>query len=82
LERVKTLHSFGFCHNDIKPENVCVGASDPSKIYLIDFGLSSTFQDNNGGHLPRVNTGRFSGNYIFAGMTACKGVSTSRRDDV
>jgi serine/threonine protein kinase len=30
----------GWVHNDIKLENILIGYKDPSRIYLIDFGLS------------------------------------------
>mgnify|MGYP001046109607 CR=1 FL=1 len=82
MERLRTLHLLGFTHNDIKPDNVLIGLKDPTKIYLIDFGLSSTFKDPDGSHLQKNKTGRFTGNYVFASINACRGFSTSRRDDV
>lgn len=38
---IKTLHSFGYSHGDLKPENVCVLELDHGnyKFTLIDFGL-------------------------------------------
>jgi serine/threonine protein kinase len=42
-----------FLHRDIKPENFTVGPGKNSKIiYLIDFGLSKTFLDEKGKHIP------------------------------
>lgn len=40
LDRLKHIHSKGVIHRDIKGENFCIGKEDPTKIYLIDFGLS------------------------------------------
>lgn len=37
------MHSLGWVHNDIKLENILIGYRDPSKIYLIDFGLSQAY---------------------------------------
>jgi serine/threonine protein kinase len=34
------IHKRGFVHRDIKPENVLSSPTDPSKIILIDFGIS------------------------------------------
>lgn len=34
------IHERGFVHRDIKPENVLCSPTDPSKIILIDFGIS------------------------------------------
>jgi len=34
------IHKHGFVHRDIKPENVLSSPTDPSKIFLIDFGIS------------------------------------------
>ena len=37
----------GFVHNDVKPENMCVGHHDSNTIYLIDFGLAAKYVDEN-----------------------------------
>ena len=39
-QRLKDLHSIGFVHNDLKPDNILVDKQAGSVIYLIDFGLS------------------------------------------
>ena len=52
LDRLEALHSLNFVHNDLKFENIVIGNNDPEKIYLIDFGLTQTFVDESGGHLP------------------------------
>tara|TARA_B110000503_G_scaffold133786_1_gene211829 strand:+ start:540 stop:665 length:126 start_codon:yes stop_codon:yes gene_type:complete len=37
------MHDLGFVHNDIKLDNILIGHRDPSRIYLIDFGLSISY---------------------------------------
>lgn len=46
------MHECGFVHRDIKPQNIVLGIGDNSnKIYLIDFGLSILYLDDNGKHM-------------------------------
>ena len=53
LDRIELFHSLGYVHNDLKFENIVVGYDDPSKIYLIDFGLSQKYIDQNGQHIKK-----------------------------
>jgi serine/threonine protein kinase len=76
------MHSLGMCHNDLKPDNIVVGADDPDKIYLIDFGLVTYFMDDNGQHIAKKNLGKFSGNFLFASIGSCCGFNKGRRDDI
>ncbi|KAJ7367847.1 kinase-like domain-containing protein [Mycena albidolilacea] len=43
LSALTHVHNHGIVHRDIKPENVLVSLADPSKILLIDFGISRFF---------------------------------------
>lgn len=41
LRRIKTLHSLGFVHGDIKPANIMFGRGNKKNIlFLIDYGLT------------------------------------------
>lgn len=41
LDRIKTFHSLGFIHGDIKPANIMFGKGKKKNVlYLIDYGLS------------------------------------------
>lgn len=82
IDRLKDLHSLGYVHNDIKLENIVIGYNDPEKIYLIDFGLSQTYFNEDGEHSDKVYMRKFSGNFLFASLNSCRGNNKSRRDDV
>ncbi|CAD8108648.1 unnamed protein product [Paramecium primaurelia] len=46
LNIVQYLHSKGYVHRDIKPENILLSQyRDPSKLYMIDFGLTAKKED-------------------------------------
>ena len=82
LERLELLHSLNYVHNDLKFENVVIGFNNPEKMYLIDFGLSVKFVDDNGKHVEKQYLQKFSGNFLFASLNSCRGFNKSRRDDI
>jgi serine/threonine protein kinase len=69
-------------HNDIKPENILVGLTDSSVVYLIDFGLSIKYKNEDGSHVAKEDLKKFSGNLKFASLNSCRGYNKSRRDDI
>jgi len=51
---LEKLHSKGFVHGDVKPENFLLGqpgSPEDKKLYLIDLGLASKWRENNGHHV-------------------------------
>ena len=44
-ERLRDLHSIGYVHNDIKPDNMLLDPKNKENIFLIDFGLSTQYLD-------------------------------------
>lgn len=81
-QRLKALHTIGHVHGDLKMDNFLVGYNDPETVYLIDFGISQPFLDENGQHIPWKKTNTFSGNFMFASANTCEGIVKSRRDDI
>ena len=56
IDLLEKLHMKGYIHCDIKPDNIMIGnfKVDPSlknKLYLIDFGLSKRYLDDDGNHV-------------------------------
>jgi serine/threonine protein kinase len=50
---LEQVHNKGVVHRDIKPENWCIGeGSDSHNLYLIDYGLSKVYLNENGKHIP------------------------------
>jgi casein kinase 1 len=52
IDRLEALHKLGYIHRDLKPENICTDLKKNSdKIYLIDFGLSKKYIEDDGKHI-------------------------------
>lgn len=86
IDAFELLHSFGQVHNDLKLENILVGDQHSThqslkEIRLIDFGLSTSFVDENGYHIKKQES-YTRGNYAFASKNTVIGISPSRRDDL
>ncbi|KAJ1287914.1 hypothetical protein BS78_02G047300 [Paspalum vaginatum] len=83
---LEKLHSKGFVHGDVKPENFLLGqpgSPDDKKLYLIDLGLASKWRDTTGHHVeydqrPDI----FRGTIRYASVHAHLGRTGSRRDDL
>lgn len=83
---LEKLHSKGFVHGDVKPENFLLGqpgSPDDKKLYLIDLGLASKWRESNGHHVeydqrPDI----FRGTIRYASVHAHLGRTGSRRDDL
>lgn len=81
-KRLQVLHDIGFCHNDLKLDNILVGLNDPNIIYLIDFGIASKYIQADGSHIAYLKYKKFSGNFMFASLNNLSKLSESRRDDM
>ena len=59
-----------------------VGLIDPQVVYLIDFGLTIKYKNEDGSHILKEDLKKFSGNLKFASLNSCRGYNKSRRDDI
>lgn len=76
------FHGRNFIHRDLKPENFVIGRTDPSVVYLIDFGLAKYYRDAQGKHIPMVSDKGLIGTARYASINSMQGNEQSRKDDL
>ena len=82
IDRIEYVHNQGIIHRDIKPENFLIGiGNDKSKIYIVDFGLSKTYIEDDD-HIEFRNNKNFTGTYRYSSIRNHRGIEQSRRDDL
>ena len=79
---MEQVHSRGVVHRDIKPQNFIIGINDQSKIFCIDFGLSSWFINCLGNHIPYQENCSPVGTARYASLCNHRGIHQTRRDDL
>lgn len=84
VERIKNLHEIGIIHGDLKPQNIMLSRdlNSDTQVYLIDFGVSHPYLDQNQNHLMSNNTFGYRGTVAFSSPKDDIMASISRRDDL
>lgn len=68
---LENIHSRSIIHRDLKPENLLMGRDHESNlVYMIDFGISKIYRDNQGKHIPFREKKPFIGTTRYASIAA------------
>ena len=82
VKRLKSIHSCGLVHNDVKPNNLMTGPrGKKNTIYLIDFGIARSYVEE-GRHAQRRKTRKMKGTKKYCSVGTMRGRTSSRRDDL
>lgn len=84
ISRVEYMHSKGYLHRDIKPDNFLMGLGHKAnQVYIIDFGLAKRYRDaTTNRHIPYRENKFFLGTARYASCNTHLGIEQSRRDDL
>ncbi|OIV95858.1 hypothetical protein TanjilG_06834 [Lupinus angustifolius] len=84
MNRIEYVHSKGFLHRDIKPDNFLMGLGRKANlVYIIDFGLAKRYRDSSTNrHIPYRENKNLTGTARYASCNTHLGIEQSRRDDL
>ncbi|MBA0820885.1 hypothetical protein Goarm_017775, partial [Gossypium armourianum] len=84
ITRIEYVHSKGFLHRDIKPDNFLMGLGrKANQVYIIDFGLAKRYRDSmTNRHIPYRENKNLTGTARYASCNTHLGIEQSRRDDL
>ncbi|XP_028758314.1 casein kinase 1-like protein 10 [Neltuma alba] len=84
INRVEYMHSRGFLHRDLKPDNFLMGLGrKANQVYIIDYGLAKKYRDlHTHKHIPYRENKNLTGTARYASVNTHLGIEQSRRDDL
>ncbi|KAK3030130.1 hypothetical protein RJ639_038879 [Escallonia herrerae] len=86
LSILEKMHSRGYVHGDVKPENFLLGqpsTAQEKKLFLVDLGLATKWRESAGQHVEYdQRPDMFRGTVRYASVHAHLGRTASRRDDL
>ncbi|CAI0390112.1 unnamed protein product [Linum tenue] len=84
ITRIEYVHSKGFLHRDIKPDNFLMGLGrKANQVYIIDFGLAKRYRDAvSNRHIPYRRSPTSNSLSLHVCSCICWCTEQSRRDDL
>ncbi|KAF8340935.1 putative casein kinase-1 hhp1 [Amanita rubescens] len=83
LSALDHIHRHGFVHRDIKPENVLSSPTDPSQVFLIDFGIARRIEFGPPTKYDPLKESRhIVGTLHWASLNSHDGIDLRPRDDL
>ncbi|KNA14903.1 hypothetical protein SOVF_103060 [Spinacia oleracea] len=87
LSILEKMHTKGYVHGDVKPENFLLGqpsTAQEKKLFLVDLGLATKWRDTSSGQHVEYDQrpDMFRGTVRYASVHAHLGRTASRRDDL
>eukprot|EP01105_Mastigella_eilhardi_P028689 TRINITY_DN961_c0_g1_i2.p1 TRINITY_DN961_c0_g1~~TRINITY_DN961_c0_g1_i2.p1 ORF type:complete len:244 (-),score=60.71 TRINITY_DN961_c0_g1_i2:59-790(-) len=84
ISRLEYLHSKGYVHRDVKPQNFLMGCGRwAHTVYLIDLGLAKLYRNpHTRQHVPLVKGLTLTGTARYTSINTHLGYEQSRRDDL
>ncbi|KAF8644310.1 hypothetical protein HU200_066498 [Digitaria exilis] len=84
ITRIEFMHSKGYLHRDIKPDNFLMGLGrKANQVYVIDFGLAKRYRDSaTNRHIAYRENKNLTGTARYASRNTHLGIEQSRRDDL
>jgi len=87
------VHSAGYVHCDVKPQNILFNSADIYKgiqrandgldeFVLIDFGISMKYLDHKGSHVAKHRLTKFRGSYEFTAIDCLQMYHPTRKHDI
>ena len=84
IHRLEFMHSMGYLHRDIKPDNFVMGLDRKAHhVYVVDLGLAKRFWDSKAQkHIPFVSGKNLTGTARYVSLSTHLGHQQARKDDL